>query len=47
LVATPDLPLTRFSVMTPTEQHEMLTEWNSTDRSLEESFDRLLEEMGP
>ena len=31
----------------PTEQHKMLTEWNSTDRSLEESFDRLLEEMGP
>ena len=47
MVATPDLTLARFSVMTPTEQHEMLTEWNSTDRSLEESFDRLLEEMDP
>jgi non-ribosomal peptide synthetase component F len=47
LVTHPELPLTRIAIMTATEQHRMLTEWNATERSLEESFDRLLEEIDP
>jgi non-ribosomal peptide synthetase component F len=47
LVTSSELTLTRLPIMTPAEQYRMLTEWNATDRPLEESFDRLLEEIGP